>query len=151
MSPIRTGAIAVALQRTNGSQGLVGLFLACSRTEAYKNRRKREVRSRSKSELPAGGGSEETFALDTWLWKKLWEKRTPFTQRMEGRKGEIRDWRLNLKKWPIKDHKENKRINDANKSPQKGRRIYCQPRGQGRRVSKQSSSTVFCNRVKGHW
>lgn len=63
--PIRTGAIVVALQRTDGSQGPVGLFPACNRIGAYKNRRKREVRSRSTSELPAGGDSEETFALDT--------------------------------------------------------------------------------------
>lgn len=40
MRPIRTGAIAVALQRTNGSQGPVGLFPACNRIAAYKNRRK---------------------------------------------------------------------------------------------------------------
>lgn len=50
--------------------GLVGLFPACNRIGACKNRRKRGVRSRNKSELPAGGDTEETFALDTWLWKK---------------------------------------------------------------------------------
>lgn len=65
MRPIRSAAIAVALQRTNGFLGLVSLFLDYNRIEAYKNRRKREVRSRSKSELPDDGGSEETFALDT--------------------------------------------------------------------------------------
>lgn len=143
MRTIRIWATAVALQRTNGAQWLIGLsFQPVIEWRQTNNRRKKEVRSGSKLEWPAGDRMMPQKNHLHWTYgfgRSCWEEITS-TQRMEGRMRKIRGWRLNLEKLPIKDIWKMQNKWCKWKTSERQENLVATRKPGRKRVSRQSSS-----------
>lgn len=144
MRAVRVRAIAVALQRTNGSQ-----WLPCLSFQPAIERRHTNSKRKRKSEVWANWSFQleraqqclrSNISTGHMALTEVGEKTS--TQRMEGRMREIRAWRLNLERQPIKDHRESTEYTMQTKALAKaGDNLEATQKPRKRRISKQSSST----------